>query len=73
MARMRVFIVLALALMAGGVFAYGTYNYVQQRGPKGETVTVRTTPVVVAATGPGLLLLREIRDQGLRRQDHRRD
>jgi pilus assembly protein CpaB len=46
---MRVFIVLALALTAGGVLAYGTYNYVQ-KSPGGETVTMPTKPVVVAAS-----------------------
>ena len=29
MARIRVFIVLALAVAAGGTFAYGTYQYIQ--------------------------------------------
>jgi pilus assembly protein CpaB len=47
MGRVRVFIVLALAVTAGGVFAYGTYNYVQNL-PKGTTTTMPTQPVVVA-------------------------
>jgi pilus assembly protein CpaB len=47
MARMRVFIVFALAIGVGGVFAFATYNYVQ-RTP-GKTVTIPTRPVVVAA------------------------
>jgi pilus assembly protein CpaB len=47
MARIRVFIVLALALSAGGVLAFGTYNFVQQRPT--ETVSMPTRPVVVAA------------------------
>lgn len=47
MARMRVFIVLALAIAAGGVFAFGTYNYVQNLPAK--TTTIPTKPVVVAA------------------------
>ena len=47
MARMRVFIVLLLAVTAGGVLAYGTYNYVQQVPAK--TVTMPTRQVVVAA------------------------
>ena len=33
MARMRIFIVLVLAIAAGGVFAFGTYNYVQSFRP----------------------------------------
>jgi pilus assembly protein CpaB len=48
MARMRIFIVLVLAVAAGGVFAFATYNYVQ-RIPA-NTVTIPTKPVVVAAT-----------------------
>ncbi|MBI3493161.1 MAG: Flp pilus assembly protein CpaB [Acidobacteria bacterium] len=48
MARMRVFIVLALAVTVGGVFAYATYTYVQKAPAK--TVTLPTRPVVVAAT-----------------------
>jgi pilus assembly protein CpaB len=48
MARTRVFIVLVLAIAAGGVFAFGTYNYVQKLPTR--TTTIPTTPVVVAAT-----------------------
>jgi pilus assembly protein CpaB len=44
---MRVFIVLVLAIAAGGVFAFGTYNYVQNLPAK--TTTIPTKPVVVAA------------------------
>ena len=47
MARMRVFIVFVMAITVGGVFAYATYNYVQSMPAK--TVTMPTTPVVVAA------------------------
>ena len=47
MARMRVFIVLVLAIAAGGVFAFGTYNYVQNLPAK--TTSIPTKPVVVAA------------------------
>src|SRR6476646_4153088 len=47
MARMRVFIVFVLAVAAGGVFAFGTYNYVQKMPAR--TVTIPTKPVVVAA------------------------
>ena len=42
MARMRVFVVLVLAIAAGGVFAYGTYNYVQNLQPT-STTRARTT------------------------------
>jgi len=43
---MRVFIVFALAIGVGGVFAFATYNYVQ-RAPRNAPVD--TVPVVVAA------------------------
>ncbi len=48
MTRARIFIVLVLALTAGGGFALATYNYVQKMPAK--TVTIPTTPVVVAAS-----------------------
>jgi len=47
MTRIRVFVVLVLALTAGGVLAFGTYNYVQN--VPARTVTMPTRPVVVAA------------------------
>ncbi len=47
MARMRLLIILVLALSAGGALAYGTYNYLQNVPVK--TVTVPTRPVMVAA------------------------
>jgi pilus assembly protein CpaB len=47
MGRIRVFLVLALAVTAGGVFAFGTYNYVNNL-PKGSTA-MPTQQVVVAA------------------------
>jgi pilus assembly protein CpaB len=47
MGRIRVFLVLALAVTAGGVFAFGTYNYVNNL-PKGTTA-MPTRQVVVAA------------------------
>jgi pilus assembly protein CpaB len=46
---MRVFLVLALALTAGGVLAFGTYNYVQ-KGPAAAAAAVPTKHVVVAAS-----------------------
>jgi pilus assembly protein CpaB len=46
MARMRVFVVLALALTAGSVLAFATYNFVQQAPAAGASVP--TSPVVVA-------------------------
>ncbi|MBI2835976.1 MAG: Flp pilus assembly protein CpaB [Acidobacteria bacterium] len=48
MARIRIFTVLVIALTAGGVLAYGTYNFLQNQPVK--TVTVPTTPVVVAGS-----------------------
>jgi pilus assembly protein CpaB len=44
---MRVFLVLALAVAAGGVFAFGTYNYV--KNAPARTTSMATKPVVVAA------------------------
>jgi pilus assembly protein CpaB len=48
MARMRVFLVFALAMTAGGALAFGTYNYMQ-RLPAAST-SIPTRPVVVAAS-----------------------
>jgi pilus assembly protein CpaB len=59
---MRVFIVLALAIVAGGTFAFGTYRYVQNVQP--TTVGVPTTGVVVAAAD--LQLGAELRNEDLR-------
>jgi pilus assembly protein CpaB len=47
MNRMRIFLVLALALTAGGVLAFGTYSYLQNQPPK--VVSMPTKPVVVAS------------------------
>ncbi len=49
MARIRIFVILALALTAGGALAFGTYNYLQS-APAVKTVTVPTRTVVVAAS-----------------------
>jgi pilus assembly protein CpaB len=45
--RSRIFAVLAIAVLAGGGLAYGTYNFMQNQPVK--TVTSPTQPVVVAA------------------------
>jgi pilus assembly protein CpaB len=45
--RNRIFAVLAIAILAGGGLAYGTYNLMQNQPVK--TVSTPTTPVVVAA------------------------
>ena len=47
MARMRVLLVLLVAIAAGGGLAYGTYNYV--RNVPASAASVATRPVVVAA------------------------
>jgi pilus assembly protein CpaB len=47
MARIRIFLVLALALTAGGAFAFGTYRYVQQT--PAAVNGLPTKPVIVAA------------------------
>ena len=62
MARMRVFVVLALAIAAGGTFAFGTYKYMQN--PPTRTVGVPTSNVVVAASD--LQLGAELRKEDLR-------
>ncbi len=48
MARLRIIVILVLALGAGGALAYGTYNYLQNVPVK--TVSVPTRAVVVATT-----------------------
>ena len=45
--RNRIFAVLAIAILAGGGLAYGTYNFMQAQPAK--SVSVPTQPVVVAA------------------------
>jgi len=62
MARMRVFVVLALAIAAGGTFAFGTYKYMQN--PPTRTVGVPTSTVVVAAAD--LQLGAELRREDLK-------
>ena len=47
MARMRVILVLLVAIAAGGGLAYGTYSYV--RNVPTAAAAVATRPVVVAA------------------------
>jgi pilus assembly protein CpaB len=44
--RNRIFAVLAIAVLAGGGLAYGTYN--MMNNPKTEVATFKTQPVVVA-------------------------
>jgi len=62
MARMRVFMVLALAVAAGGTFAFGTYRYMQNVPTR--TVSVPTSAVIVAAAD--LQLGAELRREDLR-------
>ncbi len=57
MNRIRIFIVLFLALGLGGTFALATYRYIQNRPV--EKVSLPTTPVVVA--GADLALGAELR------------
>ena len=45
--RTRIFAVLAIAILAGGGLAYGTYNFMQNQPV--HTVTTPTQPVVVAS------------------------
>ena len=50
--RNRIFVVLAIAVLAGGGLAYGTYNLVQNQAV--QPATVATQPVVVAAANLSL-------------------
>ena len=59
--RNRIFAVLAIAVLAGGGLAYGTYNLVQSQ--PAQTVPVATQPVLVAAAD--LQLGSEIRKEDL--------
>ena len=61
MARTRIFIVLVMALTAGGVFAFATYRYVQQPPP---SPSMKTRQVVVAATD--LQLGKELKAEDIR-------
>jgi pilus assembly protein CpaB len=49
MARIRVFIVLVLAVAAGGTFAYGTYQYIQNVPKSTPGTSIPTSAVIVAA------------------------
>lgn len=60
MTRIRVFIVLAMALSVGGVFAFATYRYVQPPPPARQ---MKTRAVVVAATD--LQLGRELKAEDI--------
>jgi pilus assembly protein CpaB len=61
MARIRIFIVLVIALTAGGVFAYATYRYVQQPV---AAASMKTKTVVVAAAD--LQLGKELKAEDVR-------
>ena len=62
MTRIRIFVVLFLAIGLGGTFALATYRYIQNR-PVRE-ISLPTTPVVVA--GADLVLGAELRREDLR-------
>ena len=62
MTRLRIFIVLGVAIGLGGTFALATYRYIQNR-PVRE-VALPTTPVVIAAAD--LALGSELRREDLR-------
>jgi pilus assembly protein CpaB len=61
MARIRIFIVLVIALSAGGVFAYATYRFVQQPA---AAASMKTQSVVVAAAD--LQLGKELKPEDVR-------
>lgn len=62
MARIRIFVVFALALAAGGTFAYGTYQYLENVPTR--TISLPTQNVMVAAAD--LDLGAELRREDLR-------
>ncbi len=64
MGRVRIVLVLALALMAGVGLAYGTYNYINRIQSSAKTTSIPTSPVVVAAAD--LELGAELRADDLR-------
>jgi pilus assembly protein CpaB len=65
MARIRVFIVLALAVAAGGTFAYGTYQYMQNvPKPAPGASSIPTSSVLVAASD--LQIGAELKQEDLR-------
>jgi len=49
MARIRIFLVLVIAVTAGGALSYATYSYVQ-KAASSKTLAMPTKPVVVAAS-----------------------
>lgn len=63
MARIRVFVILALALTVGGALAFGTYNYLQNV-PVTKTVSMPSRAVVVAVAD--LQLGTELRAEDVR-------
>lgn len=48
MTRIRIFIVLALAVTVGGAFAFATYRYVQKLPAQTAAAKLQTRPVVIA-------------------------
>jgi pilus assembly protein CpaB len=59
MARIRLFAVFAIAIVAGGTFAYATYRYVQNRPGAGASIQTRPVVVAVANLDVGAELKRE--------------
>ena len=54
MARMRVFVVLALAIAAGGTFAFGTYRYMQNVPAQAATCSsARSCDVKICTSSSG--------------------
>jgi pilus assembly protein CpaB len=64
MTRIRIFIVLALAVTVGGVFAFATYRYVQKLPAPTAAARLQTRPVVIAVANLDL-------GASLRREDLR--
>src|SRR3712207_3279658 len=64
MARRRMFMVLVLAVVAGGALALGTYNYMSNMPTAHAATAIPTKPVVVAAAD--LQIGAELRREDLR-------
>ena len=62
MARIRLFAVFAIAIVAGGTFAFATFSYIQDRPSAGPAM--QTKPVVVAAAN--LELAAELRREDMK-------
>jgi len=66
MTRIRIFIVLALAVTVGGVFAFATYRYVQKLPAPTAAAKLQTRPVVIAVANLVVDVLYAVADPRIR-------